>query len=160
MLGRVAIDVISAREKIKTTGAHSGESGAASTLLHHLIPVRGLLHEIMIPQVDPTPVYTDSAGVLFVSGGGQSIKHTPWLLGRLSVLLEAVERGDFTMREVAGTLNPTNSLTNHTPLKEFMRDIAYFMNRLDWLYDGPWAAQTEADEQMENVASYVAMHNR
>ena len=34
------------------------------------------------------------------------------------------------------------------------------MNRLDGLYDGPWAAQTEADEQMENVASYVAMHNR
>ena len=160
MLGRVAIDVISAREKIKTTGAHSGESGAAITLLHHLIPVRGLLHEIMILQVDPTPVYTDSASVLFVSGGGQSIKHTPWLLGRLSVLLEAIERGDFTMRKVAGTLNPTNSLTKHTPLKEFMRDMAYFMNRLDGLYDGPWAAQTEADEQMENVASYVALHNR
>ena len=160
MLGRVAIDVISAREKIKTTGAHSGESGAAITLLHHLIPVRGLLHEIMISQIDPTPVYTDSASVLFVSGGGQSIKHTPWLLGRLSVLLEAVERGDFTLRKVAGTLNPTNSLTKHTPLKEFMRDMAYFMNRLDGIYDGPWAAQTEEDERMENVASYVAMHNR
>ena len=160
MLGRAAIDVISAREKIKTTGAHSGESGAAITLLHHLIPVRGLLHEIMIAQVAPTPIYTDSASVLFVSGGGQSIKHTPWLLGRLSVLLEAVERGDFALRKVAGTLNPTNSLTKHTPLKEFMRDMAYFMNRLDGLYDGPWAAQTEVDELMGNVASYVAMHNQ
>ena len=85
----------------------------------------------MIPQLAPTPIYTDSASVLFVSGHGQSIKHTPWL----SVLLEAVERGDSTLRKVAGTLNPTNSLTKHTPLKEFLRGMAYFMNRLDGLYD-------------------------
>ena len=160
MLGRVAIDVISAREKIKTTGAHSGESGAAITLLHHLIPIRGMLQEIMIPQVGPTPIYTDSASVLFSSGGGTSVKHTPWLLGRLAVLLEAVERGDYRLRKVAGTLNPTNSLTKHTPLREFLRDMAYFMNRLSEIFDGPYAAQTEIEEKLGNIAAYVAMHGQ
>ena len=94
----------------------------------------------MIPQIGPMPIYTDSTSVLFSSGGGTSVKHTPWLLGRLAVLLEAVERSDYRLRKVAGTLNPTNSLTKHTPLREFM---AFFMNRLSELYDAPYAVQTE-----------------
>ena len=136
MLGRVAVDIVSAREKIKTTGAHSGESGAAITLLHRLQPIRGLLQELMLPQLRPTPVYTDSASVLFISGGGSSIKHTPWLLGRMAVLLEAVDFGYIRLWKVAGTMNPTNSLTKHTPLREHSRDMAYFMNRLVDEYPG------------------------
>ena len=79
----------------------------------------------MIPQSLPTPVYTDSASVLFVSGGGSSIKHTPRLLGRMAVLIEAVDHGYVRLRKVAGTLNPTNSLTKHTPIKEHTRDMAF-----------------------------------
>ena len=34
------------------------------------------------------------------------------------------------------------------------------MNRLSELYDGPYAAQTEDEEAMENIAAYVAMHGQ
>ena len=160
MLGRVAIDIVSAREKIKTTGAHSCESGAAITLLHRLQPIRGLLQELMLPQSMPTPVYTDLASVLFISGGGSSIKHTPWLLGRMAVLLEAVDFGYIRLRKVAGTMNPTNSLTKHTTFREHSRDMAYFMNRLSDEYpDGSRADTVEVTEALLNMREYVAKHS-
>ena len=55
MVARCAISVVSAREKIVTTGAHAGETGAAITTLHHLQPVHGLMAELLLPQTCPVP---------------------------------------------------------------------------------------------------------
>ena len=66
--------------------------------------------------------------VLFSTGGGLSLKHTPWLLGRLYTLLAAVESKAVVFRKIEGVLNPTNSLTKYTPLNEFARDMKYLCN--------------------------------
>ena len=70
----------------------------------------------------------------------------------MAVLIEAVDHGYIRLRKVAGTLNPTNSLTKHTPFKEHTRDMAYFMNRLRDIYpDGPYNTMIEVDETLQTI---------
>ena len=93
-----------------------------------VIPIRGLMHELMIPQVLPTPMFTDAKSVLFSSGGGASIRRCPWLLQRIEAVLGAVEDGIIKMLKISGLANPVNSLTKYTPFTEWYRDIAFLSN--------------------------------
>ena len=72
-------------------------------------------------------------------------------------MIEAVDHGCVRLRKVAGTLNPTNSLTKHTPFKEHTRDVAFFMSRLRDVYpDGPHATTIEVDEALQTIRTYAA----
>jgi hypothetical protein len=78
----------------------------------------------------------------------------------MAVLLETVDFGYIRLRKVAGTMNPTNSLTKHTTFREHSRDMAYFMNRLSDEYpDGPRADTVEVTEALLNMREYVAKHS-
>ena len=71
---------------------------------------------------------TDAQSVLFSSGGGSSVKRTPWLLQRIEAILGAVEDGDVKLMKIKGTANPVNSLTKYTAFPEWLRDIKFLVN--------------------------------
>ena len=128
MVARGAVAVVSAREKTVTTGAHAGETGASITTLHHVLPVKALMAELLLPQACPVPMYTDAGSVLFTANGGASVRKTPWLLGRLHVVIDATDSKEIKMLKVSGKANPVNSLTKYTPADEYARDMGYLMN--------------------------------
>ena len=43
------------RQHLTAPDSHTAEITAGGTMLHKLIPIRGLLQELMIPQLKPTP---------------------------------------------------------------------------------------------------------
>ena len=98
------------------------------TGMHHTIPLRGLVHELMIPQEDPTPIFTDAAAVLASASGGASLRHTPWLLARTAIVVEATEEKILSVRKIDGKKNPVNSFTKYTAHEENTRDIDFLTN--------------------------------
>ena len=71
-------------------------------------------------------------GRVLGSSFGASIKHSPWLLGRLETIIEAVDTGFYVFVKIPGTMNPVNSLGKYTPLKEYLRDMQFLTNNVDY----------------------------
>ena len=94
-----------------------------------------------------------AASVLFSSAGGASIRHTPWLLAKVAVLLQAVDSREVVLLKISGHGNPANSLTKYTPRDEFDRDIRFLMNRAALPRDRVKAVVP--DDQSSNAPSLV-----
>ena len=123
---------------------------AAVLALHMVLPCRGLAHECMLPQVAPTPIWTDAQSVLFSTAGGNAIRHSPWLLQRLGLLLQAVEDRVVVFKKIKGTANPINSMTKYTAQKEFMRDMRFLSNNPEKEGTSPIA---DGDDEVEVVGN-------
>ena len=67
MLCGGAIITVSARQHLATPDMHANEVLAAGTIMHKIVPLRGLLTEMRIPQEQGTPLYIDSASTVFVA---------------------------------------------------------------------------------------------
>ena len=130
MLGRCIIDPVCQRQKTKTADAHAAETGALIQALHRAVPIRGTVHELMIPQDHPLPVCTDALAVLIASSGGSHMRNTPWLLARTAVVLQAVEEKHIKLYKLDGLKNPTNSFTKYTVGEEFTRDMDFMTNAI------------------------------
>ena len=55
MLAGGAIDTISGRQHLAASDMHKMEITAAATVMHRMIPVRGVLQEARVPQELGTP---------------------------------------------------------------------------------------------------------
>ena len=110
----------------------------------------------MVPQTSPTPIWIDALSVLFATGGGQSLRHTPWLLARLGSVIQAVEDGIVVFRKCSGLLNPTNSLTKYVKREEFMRDMNFFGN-VDAAPPPPARAATPPPPKHETAYTEVSI---
>ena len=77
MLGGGPVLTLCLRQQLQAPESHTAEVTAGGTLLHRLIPLRGTLQECLIPQLRPTPVYTDSQSYNDLRGqlgsGGQTL---------------------------------------------------------------------------------------
>ena len=60
MLAGGAIDTISCRQHLVSSDMHKMEITAAATVMHRMIPIRGVLQEARVTQEVATPVYIDS----------------------------------------------------------------------------------------------------
>ena len=60
MLNGGAIDTISSRQHLASSDMHKAEITAAATVMHRLVPARGVLQEARVPQERPTPIYIDA----------------------------------------------------------------------------------------------------
>ena len=90
--------------------------------------------------------------MLFSTAGGDSLRHSPWLLARLGLLLQAVEDKLVVFKKIKGTANPVNSLTKYTPKSEFWRDMRFLANQPE----GQTAAAGQVDEEMADVKANLA----
>ena len=59
MLAGGAIDTISGRQHLAASDMHKMEITAAATVMHRMIPVRGVLQEARVPQELGTPIYIE-----------------------------------------------------------------------------------------------------
>jgi hypothetical protein len=80
MLAGGVIDALSQRQHTVSPDAHTSEVVAAGTCLHRVIAIRGILQELRIPQVTPTPLYVDSISTSFVANDTGSVKRSMHVL--------------------------------------------------------------------------------
>ena len=88
MLCGGAIITVSARQHLATPDMHANEVLAAGTIMHKIVPLRGLLTEMRIPQEQGTPLYIDSASTVFVAQSRGAVKKSAWIRRRVEVLTE------------------------------------------------------------------------
>ena len=95
MLAAACIDSVCCRQHQKAAETTTTESVAGGTGRDHLITVRGVLHELHIPQVEATPAFFDASTAIFVATDDAAAKRAIWLRRRIAVLREGVQHNDF-----------------------------------------------------------------
>jgi hypothetical protein len=121
MLGGGPIEIVSARQHLKSPDSTTSEIVAAGTICHRIYTVRGLLHEMRIRQDQPTPLYCDSQSTVFVANDASSIKRSVWISRRAQVLREAVDERVVAFMKIPEADNVadgftkviTNAVMNH-----------------------------------------------
>ena len=73
---------------------HKMEITAAATVMHRMIPVRGVLQEARVPQELGTPIYIDSSSTTFVATNRAAPKKSTWVRRKSEELNECHELGE------------------------------------------------------------------
>ena len=128
MLNGGAIDVFSGRQHLATPDTHSTEVLAAGTIMHRLVPVRGVLQEARIPQELGTPIYLDSASTVFVASNRAAPKKSAWIRRRSEVLVESFELGEVDPLAIDDIDNFSDPYTKRLTFKRWFRHLHYTHN--------------------------------
>ena len=111
MLAGGPVDFLCLRQHLRAPDSHTAEVTAGGTAVNHGYPIRGLLHELGILMLEPTPIYCDSISTIFVARNASSIKRSVWILRRAAVLREAVDAKEFKFVKIADADNCADALT-------------------------------------------------
>ena len=120
MLAGGAAVVLCLRQHLRAPDSHTTEVTAAGTALHHLYPIRGLLHEMGVHMTYSVPVYCDSQSTIFVAHDSGAIKRSIWLLRRAAVLREAVDNGIIHFVKIADRDNCSDMETKPIPHEKLL----------------------------------------
>ena len=98
-------------------------------MLHKLIPIRGLLQELMIPQLKPTPTHTDSQSTIHVGASAAAARLSVWLNRRAAVLREGVDSHEIQLLKVTDENNCANYFTKPVTTKSMNHYFSYTHNQ-------------------------------
>ena len=128
MLAGGALLTISSRQHLATSCMHSNELLAAGTIVHKIVPLRGLLSELRIPQEHPTPTYIDSASTVFVAQSRAAVKKSAWMRRRAEVLTQAYDLGEISPIKIEEYNNFADPQTKYLTFKVWTRHLHYTHN--------------------------------
>ena len=128
MLNGGVILTVSSRQHLKSPDMHAFEVLAAGTIMHKMVPLRGLLTEWRIPQELPTPLYIDSASTVFVAQSRGAVKKSAWIRRRAEVLQEAFDLGECMPIKIEEYNNIADPQTKYLTYKVWMRHLHYTHN--------------------------------
>ena len=128
MLAGGALLTISSRQHLATSCMHSNELLAAGTIVHKIVPLRGLLTEMRIPQEHPTPTYIDSASTVFVAQSRGAVKKSAWMRRRAEVLTQAYDLGEISPIKIEEYNNFADPQTKYLTFKVWTRHLHYTHN--------------------------------
>ena len=123
-----AIITVSSRQHLASPDMHAYEVLAAGTIMHKIVPIRGLLTEWRISQEHPTPLYIDSASTVFVAQSRGAVKKSAWIRRRAEVLQEAFDMGECDPRKIEEYNNFSDPQTKYLVYKVWMRHLHYTHN--------------------------------
>ena len=128
MLAGGAIDTVSQRQHLASPDTHAAELAAAGTIMHRIIPMRGVLQEARIPQVAPTPCWMDSASTIFVAENRAAPKKSAWTRRKAEVLTESYEHGEVSPEKLEDPENFADPQTKYLTYKVWRRHLHYTHN--------------------------------
>ena len=128
MLNGGAIITVSSRQHLAAPDMHAKEVFAAGTIMHFLVPIRGLLTEWRIHQERPTPIYIDSASTVFVAQSRGAVKKSAWVRRRAEVLQEAYDLGECNPIKIEEYNNIADPQTKYLTYKVWARHLHYTHN--------------------------------
>ena len=99
------------RQHLKPDSSHTAEITAGGTMIHRVIPVRGLCQEMHVPQLRPVPAYTDSQSTIFCANSAASARLSVWVNRRSAVLRECVDESLVAMHKISDADNCANYYT-------------------------------------------------
>ena len=151
MLNGGAIITISSRQHLAAPDMHAKEVYAAGTVMHKIVPLRGLLTEWRIHQDRATPVYIDSASTVFVAQSRGAVKKSAWIRRRAEVLQEAFDLGECDPIKIEEYNNFADPQTKYLKFNTWIRHLHYTHN----LEGEPPPAITKSDKPKGPTACAV-----
>ena len=128
MLAGAPFESAATRQHLTNITAHGSEVAALVTTANHVVPARGLLQELRVPQEYGTPVYCDSATTLLVASDSKSVKKTSWLFRKVYALREAVVHDEIQPCKVNEAYNLADIFTKYVRLDKWRRHLARLLN--------------------------------
>ena len=128
MLAGGAIDTISCRQHLASSDMHKMEITAAATVMHRMIPVRGVLQEARVSQENATPIYIDSSSTTFVATNRAAPKKSTWVRRKSEELNECHELGESIPIKIDECDNFADPQTKYLTTKVWMRHLHYTHN--------------------------------
>ena len=129
MLNGGTIQTISIRQHLATSDMHGLEVHAAATILHKLIPIRGILSEFRVIQEEPTPLYIDSASTVCVAERCGAVKKSAWIRRKAEVLTDAKDSNDIRVIKTSDHDNYSDPQTKDLVYAKWIRHLHYTQNR-------------------------------
>ena len=114
----MVIDTISGRQHLAASDMHKMEITAAATVMHRMIPVRGVLQEARVPQELGTPIYIDCAAP----------KKSTWVRRKSEELNECHELGRSEPIKIDECDNFADPQTKYLTTKVWLRHLHYTHN--------------------------------
>ena len=130
MLGGVAISAQAFRQHSIALSAHDTECFTASTGAVQAIPIRGVLHELMLMQLVPTPIFSDSPSTRLVANYEAALKRSIYIARRILYMREGVTDGTYAFYQCIkciGDTNPADVNTKVVSAKAILAARRYFM---------------------------------
>ena len=103
---------------------------AASSNLHRVIPINGVLQELRVRRGKPTPFYLDSKTTVFVAESDGAIKRSGWTRRRALVLQEGVDQLEIKPLYVPEWANVANIFTKYLKQQVWKRHMSYLGARI------------------------------
>ena len=128
MLAGGAIDTISCRQHLVSSDMHKMEITAAATVMHRMIPIRGVLQEARVTQEIATPVYIDSSSTTFVATNRAAPKKSTWVRRKSEELNECHELGESNPIKIDECDNFADPQTKYLTTKVWLRHLHYTHN--------------------------------
>jgi hypothetical protein len=128
MLAGGAIDTISCRQHLVSSDMHKMEITAAATVMHRMIPVRGVLQEARVTQEIATPIYIDSSSTTFVATNRAAPKKSTWVRRKSEELNECHELGESNPIKIDECDNFADPQTKYLTTKVWLRHLHYTHN--------------------------------
>lgn len=128
MFGGAAISGQSFRQHSQAVDAYGSETFTCSTAAAQNVPFRGIMTELGIKMMYPTPCFVDNESTVLVSESRASLKRSMHLMRRAKYMVEQTLEEAFKALSVAGHLNfadPfTKAILEH---KVYLLHRAYYM---------------------------------
>ena len=123
----------------------SCETMVASRGASRSIFYRGTAQHLGVPQVKPTPLFTDNDGTWYVAVGGASATSMTYIIRHVRFLQQCVQEEEIACFQMDGMLNPVDALTKWLVTAERKRHYAflngYHMEALElWLASSQYRA--------------------
>ena len=128
MLGGALIDLVVQRQQLVAPDTHSSEMKALGTGMFRLLPIRGILQELHIPQVEPTPVFADCASTVHVARDESAAKRSVWTRRLSAFVTEQVSMGEAAVIKIDEFDNVADDGTKVVPYDTYMRHMHYTHN--------------------------------
>ena len=127
MFGGGAIDWRSYRIQTCTPDSTSVETLVASRLAARGVVPRGVAQFMGVPQVRPTPLFTDNDGTWYVSRDAASASSMVYIMRHVRFLQQSEYDQNTRTYQMEGELNPTDPLTKYKPKADYKRHMAFLM---------------------------------
>jgi hypothetical protein len=128
MLACAAIHPVSQRQHLAAPDTYTTETVAAGTVVSLLIPIREFLHEALILQTHPTPLYIDSKSTVDVACNDASAKRSIWTIRRAIVIQELATLDVVRPILISEADNVADIMTKYLVHKVWLRHVLYLLN--------------------------------
>ena len=113
------------RQHLTAPYSHTAKVTAVGTILYRLIQMRGPLQERLIPQLRPTPLYTDSQSTIYVANSSAAVRRSVWLNRRAAVLHEGVDMSEISFEKISDANNVANYYPKPVTAQAMQHYFAY-----------------------------------